>query len=395
MFTEAMLRDSWQQLLGLAGDLRQVTGIHTSELQGHKIVFVTCDFKNMAIDVQTVLNDKGQISGLSFVPAKASTDTQESDEPPAYVDRSAFHEIEVTVGSGEWALPGTLSLPEGSGPFPCVVLVHGSGPNDRDETVGPNKTFRDLAWGLSSHGIAVLRYEKRTFAHKDKFTPELTSKFTVKEETIDDALEAVRLLRDNPGIDSKHIFVLGHSLGGGLAPRIGRQDPELAGLIIIAGMSRPMEDSILDQYIYIYSLSGPLTEKQKEHIETLKEQIARVKDPGLSEKVDPKDLPLGVPVSYWLGLRDYRPADVAKSLDMPILVLQAERDYQVPLATDFEVWKTALKDKSNATFKIFPKLNHLFIKGEGKSTPQEYGIKGHVDEAVIDTIALWIKNIMT
>src|SRR5206468_7944705 len=115
-------------------------------------------------------------------------------KPPPYAHPEAFSEREVTVGEGEWKLPGTLTLPKGDGPFPAAVLVHGSGSHDRDETIGPNKTFRDLAWGLSSRGIAVLRYEKRNHVHGEKMV-KLIDKMTINDEAIDDAVAAVGLLR--------------------------------------------------------------------------------------------------------------------------------------------------------------------------------------------------------
>jgi dienelactone hydrolase len=311
--------------------------------------------------------------------------------PPSYVDLRSFREADVTIGSGEWALPGTLSMPGGSGPFSGVVLVHGSGPNDRDGTVGPNKVFRDLAWGLASQGIAVLRYDKRTFTHKNKYTPDVVAKVTVKEETVDDARLAARLLREMPQV--RRVFVLGHSLGGLLIPWIGREDRGLAGLIIMSGSARPIEDSILDQITYIYGLSGKISGKQKAELEALKAQIARVKSPELNENTPGKDLPLGMPAAYLLALRDYRPAEAAKALDVPILVFQGGRDYQVIASKDYEIWKGALADKPNVTFKIFPELNHLLIEGEGLSKPEEYAIEGHVSEEVVNTVAQWIKAI--
>ena len=299
----------------------------------------------------------------------------------------------MTVGSGEWALPGTLSIPNGTGPFPALVLVHGSGPNDRDETIGPNKVFRDIAWGLSSNGIAVLRYEKRTKFHGKKFTPEIVSKLTTKEEVTDDALAAAELLRHDPNIDPRRIFILGHSMGATLIPRMGRQDPKLAGLIVMAGLARPLEDTIIDQITYLYSLAGTLTEQHKASLEILKAQVAKAKSPDLSADTPSKDLPLGMSPAYLLDLRGYQPVEVAKSLSTPILVIQGERDYQVSATKDFEVWKDMLKDKANVTLKLFPKLNHLFIAGEGKSTPQEYNVEGHVSAEVIKEIVQWIKKI--
>ena len=104
-----------------------------------------------------------------------------------------------------------------------------------------------------------------------------------------------------------------------------------------------------------------------------------------------KDLPLGVPGAYWLSLRDYHPDLVAAKLSLPLLVLQGERDYQVTMA-DFALWKKNLAAKQNAVLKSYPKLNHLFMEGEGKSKPDEYMKAGHVAREVIDDIATWIKK---
>ena len=290
------------------------------------------------------------------------------------------------------ALPGALSMPDGAGPFPAVVLVHGSGPLDRDETVGPLRPFRDLAWGLASQGIAVLRYDKRTKVHAEQLTPEMIANFTIQDEVIDDALAAVQLLRGTPGIDPERVYVLGHSLGATVAPLIGQQDPAIAGLIVLAGLTRPLEDTILDQFTYTYSLSSSMTDSQKAELEELKVKVARVKDPDLSDQVPAKDLPLGLPPAYWLALRDYRPAEVAKSLEMRILVLQGGRDYQVTVEGDFPGWQKALSGKSNATLKLYPRLSHTFTTGEGRATPQEYLAEAHVDDEVVRDIASWIKS---
>jgi dienelactone hydrolase len=387
-FSEAKLKETWLQLIGQVGAFQEIRTSRAVERQDNRIVTVTCQFEKAPMDIYVIFNSSGQIAGLNVQLAP----TASPYNPPAYVHPAAFHEVEVTVGSGEWALPGTLSMPEGAGPFPAVVLVHGSGPQDRDETIGPNRPFRDLAWGLASQGIAVLRYEKRTKVHAGQITPEMVARMTVQEEVIDDTLSAVRLLRQTPGIDPGGIYVLGHSLGATLAPRIGQQDSSIAGLIVMAGLTRPLEDTILDQFTYLYTLSGAMTDGQKGELEQLKAKAARVKDPNLSDQVPAKDLPLDIHPAYWLALRGYQPAEVAKSLPMRIFVLQAGRDYQVTAAGDFPAWQKALGEKRNATLKLYPKLFHLFMAGEGPSTPQEYLVEGHVSEEVIQDIAGWIKK---
>jgi dienelactone hydrolase len=387
-FPQTRLKEAWLQILGQVGLFQKISNCQAVEREGTWIVTVSCQFEKSPIDLRVVFNQSGQIAGLNYQPAAPA---ESPYHLPAYVQAAAFHEIEATIGAGEWALPATLSMPVGASPFPGVVLVHGSGPQDRDETIGPNKPFRDLAWGLASQGIAVLRYEKRTKAHAGQFTPEMVARVTVQEEVIDDALAAVQLLRQTPGIDPGRIYVLGHSLGATLAPRIGQQDPSIAGLIIMAGMTRPLEDTILDQYTYLYSLSGAMSDGQKAELEQLKAKVRRVKDPNLSNQAPARDLPLNLHPAYWLALRGYQPAEVAKSLGMRILVLQGGRDYQVTEAGDFPAWQKALREKGSATLKLYPNLFHLFIAGEGPSTPQEYLVEGHVNAEVIQDIAGWVK----
>ena len=331
--------------------------------------------------------------GLYAAPLvlQKSQGTDEADEfrPPAYAKPALFKEKDVVVGNGEWQLPGTLSMPTGNGPFPAVVLVHGSGPNDRDETVGRNKPFRDLAWGLASQGVAVLRYEKRTRQYAVKMAKSLEG-FTVNEETVADALEAVSLLRRTNGIDAGKVFVLGHSLGGMVAPRIGARDPAVAGLIILAGAARPIEDLMLEQTLYQASLAGELSAEAKQRVEAIKRQIAAVK--SLSKTNLPPGLLLGAPASYWLDLKDHNPPAAAKALKQSLLVLQGEKDCQVSFKADFAAWRQALANRQDATLKSYPALNHLFIEVAGQSTGAEYQQPGHVAEPVIADIAAWIRS---
>jgi dienelactone hydrolase len=295
----------------------------------------------------------------------------------------------VTVGAGTpYPLPATLDMPLGDGPFPAVVLVHGSGPHDRDETIGPNKPLRDLADGLASRGIATLRYEKRTRQHAAKF---IDAPITIKEEVLDDARGAVALLRQTPGVDPKRVFIVGHSLGGMLAPKLATLDPKLGGIVVLAGNARPLEDLIVEQFTYLGKLGGEPDAVVMERLDKVKAAAAKVKDPKLSPETPAAELPLGVRAEYWLSLRGYEPATVAAGLSMPVLVLSGERDYQVP-AADFDVWTKALANKPTATLKRYPGLNHLFMAGEGPPTPAEYQKEGHVAEGIVEDVANWIRK---
>jgi dienelactone hydrolase len=379
----------WGQLEAQFGKYEGRSTTTVTPNQGYQVVSVTVNFEKGSLILNVVLDKDGKIAGLNVKPA--TTPTPAAYVLPGYVDQGKFTEQDVTVGNGKWALPGTLTLPKGNGPFPAVVLVHGSGPNDRDETIGPNRPFKDIAWGLASQGIAVLRYDKRTKAHADLFTPDVLSKLTLGEETTDDAILAAKLLAKEKRIDPKQIYVLGHSQGGLAAPRIGEEDTNLAGLIIMAGLAGRLEDTISDQLTYIAGLDGTISDAEKSQLQMAKTAAARVKDPALNADTPSLELPLGIPATWWLDLRDYHPAETAKTLAMPILLLQGGRDYQVTKA-DYGLWQQTLKDKSNAKLIFYPDLNHLFMTGKGMATPEEYMQPGSVAQEVIDQIAGWIKG---
>lgn len=389
----AKLPGVWDSLLSQAGQFKQIAKVKVFQKQGLVAAFVTCDFEQATLDAQIYMDAQGRIKGLFFAPP-AATDAvpAEADwKAPAYAKPESFHEHDTTILSGRWQLPGVLTLPNVKGAVPAVVLVQGSGPHDQDETIAANKPFKDLAWGLASQNIAVLRYVKRTKqygADSKGDTP-----FTVKDEVTDDVIAAVAQLTKLPEINRKQIYVLGHSLGGMLAPRIAAADPEVAGIIIMAGNTRPLEKLVIEQIKYIASLTSaptPENQKQIEHAEAI---AAQVESPSLkaTDTVDFFGSP--IPGSYFLDLRGYDPAKVAAGLKIPILILQGGRDYQVT-TTDFESWKKELASDPRATFKFYPSYTHLFNPGAGSGPPgpQDYATSGNVSEDVINDIAKWIKG---
>lgn len=383
---EPKLRDTWQAVQKQVGTFNKRLQTRVSKIGGFDIALVTCQFDHARLDVKVVFNAESQVAGLFFLPSAAQAD---STKPPTYARTNEFREKDFIVGAGEWRLPGTLTLPltKNSNPLPAIVLVHGSGPNDRDESVGAIKPFRDLAWGLATKGVAVLRYEKRTKEFAAKFIAEKPS-ITLREETIDDAINAVNQLQKTDRIDPHRIFVLGHSLGGTAAPRIGKAAPQIRGLVIMAGATRPLEDLIVEQTRYILANDGDLSTEDQKKLQDLEATVAQIK------KLTPADassstILLGAPPAYWLDLREHDPVAEAKSLKQPLLILQGGRDYQVT-PTQFDDWKKGLEGAPNVTFKLYPDLNHLFVAGKGKSTPQEYEQSGHVAAEVVADIADWV-----
>lgn len=380
------LGQTWTQLKGQVGPYQHENSRRQETAQGYDVINIDSQFERAALNIRVVFGADKRIAGLFFQPARDFG--AEAYQPPAYARMDQVVEKEMVVGTGEWALPGTLTLPTGPGPWPVVVMVHGSGPNDRDETVGHCKPFKDLALGLASRGIGVLRYDKRTFAHGEKLISAAPA-LTVQEETVDDAVTAIRLLQATEDVDPGRIYLLGHSLGGTLAPRIGAGSAGLAGLIIMAGAARPLEDLIVEQTIYIAQSDGIVTDSENTSIEEARQLARKVKDPSLDANTPASEL-MGVPAAYWLDLRAYKPLETAGELALPMLILQGERDYQVTMA-DFKLWQAALQGKQGVVFRSFPALNHLMIAGSGPSTPAEYQQPGHVAPEVLDAIADFVR----
>lgn len=345
---------------------------------GAQLVAIPMHYAKAELVAKVAVTDDGKIVGFLIQPAP----------PPPAVAVAAdanFHEAGFKVGEGERALPGTLAMPNGDGPFPAIVLVHGSGPQDRDETIGANKPFLDIARGLAAQGIAVLRYEKRTKARPQDF---VGGNFGVDDETTNDAVLAVGALRKTPGIDPARVFVLGHSQGGMMAPRIAAVSGHVAGLVLMAAPSRSLLDIVIEQNHRLAVLDdGKTSEAERAAIDKLVEQVRFTRDP----KTDPAaKAVLGQPVGYWRSVDAVDPVKEAEADALPMLVLQGARDIQV-VDADWQGWKAAFHDDPKVAFKLYDKLNHLGIAGEGEGSLAEYGRAGHVDAQLIEDVAAWIK----
>jgi len=376
---EAKLEEVWQTLQSQAGSYQHRDQVHSESSGAYRVVLIGATFEKSPLNVKVSIDAQGRVAGLFFLPVAQPA---ASVAPPAGVS-----EREVKVGGSGWPLGGTLTLPAGVQRAPLVILVHGSGPHDRNETIGPNMPFRDLAHGLAERGVAVLRYDKRTFVYPERMATEGVKTMTVEDEVIADALAAADSARHWAGVDPGRIYILGHSLGGYLVPRMLGRDSHVAGGIILAGSTRHLEDILLEQLDYLASQQGGGDKGDAAQREMLRNQAFKIK--SLTDK--DRDLPgflVGAPASYWLDLRKYDPVQMAAAQSAPLLILQGNRDYQVT-AADFSGWQR-LSSRGKVTLHEYPELNHLFIGGTGPSTPAEYQREGHVDGRVIADIAEWI-----
>lgn len=297
----------------------------------------------------------------------------------------------------QYPLKGLLTLPSNAtSPVPAVVFVHGSGSSNMDEKVGKLTPFKDLAVGLANHGIASIRYDKRSFTHGRKMVMNKNTVITVKEETIDDAILAAELLRKDPRIDPNHTFILGHSMGAMLAPRIDAEGGNFKGLILMAGSPRKLEDIMIEQL--------------EEHVQSgkgfmrwiAKKQLSKIVPmfDGLYQRSNDETKKIkignGVTLYYFKEMGEHDSSGYLASLEKPILIMQGKNDAQVKVEKDFSAYQMLLKNKTNVTFRLYENLNHAFVPSVYRDISKimkEYNIEQHIGEEVISDIANWIMNI--
>lgn len=390
------LQKTWEQVLMGTGPYEAVERIYQQRErpgESYEVIKVQTRFADNRLVLSLTVTEEGKIAGLFFLPYQY----QGPFPLPSYADRADFETRQLTLAAQpEYPLPAVLTLPtrEPNHPPPLLVLVHGSGPNDMDETVGGSKIFRDLAVGLAGRGVATLRYDKRTKAYQAELAGR--SDLTLEEAVRADAREALRIA------DSLHkagevgaVFLAGHSLGAYLAPWIAhtyqQNHPQnnLQGLILLAAPHKSMPQLILEQTKYLLKRRG-LTEAERRQLTILQQQVALAESDTLSEDVPARELPLQQPAVFWLELQHYAIDDSLQATALPAIVLHGGRDYQVNDA-NFEQWRALAATYPKLELERFPALNHLLIPGEGDSTPGEYNELGHLSTEVVQRIARFVQ----
>jgi dienelactone hydrolase len=372
----------WLRLGNSMGTYESVDGAKNSIKGDYFQVILTCGFSKGTQTFTFVFNKSEKLLGFFVTPVAADAEYA----APAYADTTLYKETEINIKFEEGQMAGVFTSPKNASNFPVVIMIHGSGPSDMDETVGPNKPFKDLAAGLAAKGIGSIRYVKRSMVY-----PRIFNKaFTVKEEVIDDALSAINLANTLPGVNKGQIYLLGHSLGGMLAPRIATLAPSLNGIILAAAPARKLSDLILEQNTFFYKSSGDTSAAGKKQflessIEIDKSRLLKLGD------IAPDSVILGAPATYWIDLNNHDQLATSKKIKNRILILQGGNDFQVSVQ-DFNIWRTTLASNKNASFKLYPDLNHLLSTQKEKGTGAQYRIPANVNADLINDISIWIKG---
>jgi pimeloyl-ACP methyl ester carboxylesterase len=339
------------------------------------------------------IDTRGLIGGFRLKP---TTDVPSLWKHPGYADPALFTEEDLTLEVDEVEVGATITVPRDGAAVAGVVFLAGSGPTDKDSTIGPNKPLKDLAWGLASRQIAVCRWDKPSSDDSDKISSDT---MTLAKEYIPYASAAIKQLHKKLGSgDDKAvvpIFILGHSLGGTVAPMLAATEPSIAGLVLLSAGGAKMYDSALRQICYLASIKHDPPFATQELATAFRTQVDMIKSTDFNLRTPIEDLPFGAPASYWLSIKEYDQVETAAKLDIPITVLQPGKDYQVTVEDDLEKWKEGLVGgKKDVVFKVYEELNHLLITdgSDSQPTPEDYSVAGHVDEKVVVDVCAWLKQ---
>lgn len=271
---------------------------------------------------------------------------------------------------------------------PVVLLQQGSGPSNMNEQVGlgGNMPFADLAHGLAERGVASIRYDKRSYAY-----PEDMLYCDINAEYMDDAAAAVGLAIEDERVDGNCLFLLGHSEGGMVGPEIARRNPQIRGFISLAGTPRRLEDLLLEQTRKMLGGADLADEQKRAQLATVEQGAAQIKSLANDGK---NPLILGACADYWRSLNAIDTPALARQLAIPMLFLQGGEDFQVLAAVDYKLWQEILAGREDIAFRLYPELNHLFMRGGRKDRIDlaVYDQPAHLDERVVRDIAEWIEG---
>ncbi|KAG2007900.1 hypothetical protein GB937_008091 [Aspergillus fischeri] len=356
---------------------------------------VSLQFSRVSLALSLHMTPSGKIGGLRALTLQAAGMSAPWKPPPYAAEDVA--RIPLTLGKGLYRVAAELTLPASVKPsqkYPCIIFIGGSGPMDKDSTIGALRPFKDMAVGLANRGIASCRFSKFTSTIAGKSLTR-NATVTLTDEYVYHVRDAIRRVRQHPSIQDDRIFLLGHSLGGLIAARLAAE-PSVAGCIIMACPAQPLYRCAIRQLLYFKSLDECAGQSSSDElsntIAALEKQAELADGPALTS-TPASQLPFGLSPSYWLEYREFDPIRSLQRSECPVLVLQGARDYQVTVTDDYAAFYAKFQDRRNLQFRLYEKLNHLFVPGEGKCTPAEYEIGGSVDVAVVDDIERWIKTV--
>ncbi len=347
------------------GNFKEIIEVYNQE----NTYYFYSQFEKSRIDIQLTFNENNKIVGFFFVPHKEFSDVNDTSDSS------------LKIKSENITLKGNFLNPPENSQKKIAVFLHGSGPNDRDETIGQNKPFKDIAEFLFSKGISSYRFDKRTYSYPETFD----NNATVEQETINDALNIIQYFRTN--YKDFEVILIGHSLGGYLLPKIMENKPDISKLIFLAANARPLDKLIIEQLEYMHKVDSQNV--PNEVLEDTKKKVKLLNSKNFNLNTPKSDLPFGLSAKYWKYLLDYKPLELVKKIDIPMFFAQGGKDYQVT-DKDFNLWKQSLKECKKCQFNYYPSLNHIFITGGIIPSPKDYDKKEYVNQDLLEEVTTFI-----
>ena len=304
--------------------------------------------------------------------------------------------------SANVSLAGTLTIPPGPGPFPAVLLLSGSGPQDRNESLMGHQPFLVLADHLTRQGVLVLRVDDRGVG---KSTGNFAAATTV--DFASDADAGVAFLMKRAEVNKQKVGLVGHSEGGIIAPIVGVRNPSVAFMVLLAGSGVPGDEIVIAQSSLIAEASGLPRAQVEENARNLRSMLDLIKtEPdqtvvqakireALTGKLPPAQIDLQIKTlttPWFRHFLSYDPAPTLRSVKRPVLVMNGEKDLQVPAKQNLDAIRRALTAAGNTRFEVVEMagLNHLFQTAK-TGMPAEYGaIEETMAPAALDIISRWI-----
>ena len=377
----------WEQFVMMYGNVTSSDELRVEEVKSHFVTKRSVKLEKGKITLSVNFDSLAQIAGLFISPGEIPY------TPAEYVNAELFTELRIECGGKDFKNSGRLSIPKSKTPMPVVIIVPGSGGIDKDCSIGPNKIYKDLAWGLASKGIAAFRYDKKTHQYLNKLLEDDSlgkEPFTVENEYLQDLEEIITAISARKEINPHQIYILGHSQGGYLIPMFNKKFKSIAGFISMAGTLREIPSLAIEQIEYING-SQKLTSKDSIAMAELKDKMQNSTRARIHSMTSNSQVMGPYTIDYWKYMASYHPEELALKISKPLYVLQGERDYQVKMI-DFDIWKKTMQNKKHVYFKSYPSLNHLFIEGKGPSMPKEYTQAGNMSEEVVNDIVSWLKG---
>ncbi len=379
-------------------------------------------FEGTYIADSIAFEGKWHQSGMSFALIIKKVDKIEEVKRPQEPKPPFPYRVEDVIYENRIAgikLGGTLTLPESGVPFPAVLLITGSGAQNRDEELFGHKPFMVIADYLTRHGIAVLRVDDRGIGESTgNFSASTTKDFAT------DVLSGVEYLKSRKEINPKEIGLIGHSEGGIIAPMVATETNNVAFIVLMAGTGIPGDQVLLTQTEAIEKLNGASEEKIKEDLElnkkiydVLKEdkdssaiahKLYKIYTDSYNKLSSDKKAEIGDPkIAFERGIKTvmspwfryfvkYNPYPILEKVKCPVLALNGSKDVQVLPSINLPAIKNALEEGGNKNFEVkeLPGLNHLF-QTANTGAPSEYGkIEETISPIALQTIGNWILKIV-